>query len=65
MTELKHVFTPQPTDGSIVSMRTFRGTLLVACDYALYQLTPVEGPVEWIIERISDTGERVPACVQY
>lgn len=63
--EIKHVFTPQPADGSIVSIRTFQGTLLVACDYAIYQLTPIDGPVEWIIERISASGERIPACLRY
>jgi hypothetical protein len=62
--EPKFVFAPQPKDGRILSMMHFRGTLLVACDYALYQLTPTDGPEEWIIELVSQ-NQQIPACVRY
>jgi len=64
MTEMKHVFTPGPTDGRIIAITPFRGTLLVACAYTLYQLTPVDGPEEWTIELVSSNCQ-IPSCVRY
>ena len=64
MSQPKHVFTPEPQDGPIISIANFRGGILIACEYALYYATPVEGPVEWEIQKII-AGSPVPSCVRY
>jgi hypothetical protein len=52
----KHVFTPHPRDGRIVSIQRFQDILIVACEYGVYTLTPTGDSIEWILQRVGECG---------